>query len=208
MRTSLLFAALAFAIAPVTSSAQDAPDFSGKWRLDTARSVGPVNPPPPEVSGRSARTEPPSRSQRTGMAGGSRQPAAGGAPPLPEAARQTQQPATIEQELTIRLDRNSVRIEQVTNGRKENFQYALDSKESKNKYYAGREAIEVPTTTRWEGARLITSGSTMASTSRGRIPVVLSETRYLSEDGSELIVEGSLQSAVGSFERKLVYVKM
>ena len=208
MRASLLLAALVFAIAPIPSSAQDAPDLSGKWKLDTERSVGPVNPPPPEVSGRSARTEPPSRTVRTGMAGGSRQPAAGGRPPLPEAARQAQRPATIEQELTIRLDRNSVRIEQVTNGGKESFQYALDGKESKNKYYIGREAIEVPTTTRWEGARLITSGSTMANTSRGRIPVVFSETRYLSEDGSELTLESSLQSTAGSFERKLVYVKM
>jgi hypothetical protein len=207
MRASLFLAALAFTIAPVSSSAQDAPDFSGKWKLDTARSVGPVNPPPSEVSGRSARTEPPSRSQRTGMAGGSRQPAAGGAAPLPAAAQQ-HRPETIKQELAIRMDGTRFRIEQVTNGRKETFQLALDGAESKNKYYIGREAVELPTTTHWEGRKLVTSSSTMASTSRGRIPVVFSETRYLSEDGSELIVESSLQSTAGSFERKLVYVKM
>lgn len=210
MRAALLLAALALAIAPVSSSAQDTPNFAGKWKLDMERSTGPVNPPPPEVSGRSARTEPPSRTVRTGMAGGSRQPAAGGAAALPAAADRSNlvRPEAIEQELAIRVDGNRFRIEQVTNGRKENFQLALDGAESKNKYYIGREAVELPTTTQWDGRKLVTSSSTMANTSRGRIPVVFSETRSLSEDGSEMIVESRLQSTAGSFERKLVYVKM
>lgn len=209
MRVSPLLVAVALGLALSGGDlpAQDLPDFTGKWKLDLAQSTGPVNPPPPQVSGQSRTTSPRARTQRTGMAGGSRQPAAGGAAPLPSAAQQ-QRPETIEQEVTLRFDRNNFRVEQVTNGGKETFQYALDGKESKNKYYVGREQVEVPTTSRWEGRRLVTSGSTMANTSRGRTPVVYSETRYLSDDGTTMTVEARLQSPTGSFERKLVYVRM
>lgn len=210
MRALSIMTVLALAAAPALLDAQDTPNFAGKWKLDMERSTGPVNPPPPEVTGRATRANPSTRTVRTGMTGGSRQPAAGGAAPLPAAADRSAllRPESIEQELTIRLDRNNFRVEQVTNGAKENFQYALDGKEVKNKYYAGREEIEVPSVTRWDGQKLVSTGSAMANTSRGRIPVVFSETRYLSEDGNELIVETRLQSTAGSFERKLVYVRM
>ncbi|MCL4867295.1 MAG: hypothetical protein KJZ47_15485 [Gemmatimonadales bacterium] len=195
-----LLAGLALAAVPV-ASAQDHPDFSGKWKYDAQLSEGPVTPPP-----QLRQMRPTQNSRRPGDASAGRLGGTPGiAPVVPGQGRQG-----VEQTLTIKIDKGVLQLDQTTNGIKEGFKFKLDGSESENDFFAPRSQTpaRLKTTSRWEGAQLITEGSGSANTDNGVVLVTFSEKRYLSEDGSQMIAEQSIATTGGRpVTRKLVYVK-
>lgn len=213
MRIPALIVALLLATAPGSGAAQEVPDFSGSWRLDTERSAGPIHTPPPVRSQpfRVGRVEPGRTGRAVPECVGRVEPGcvgrAGGVAATNSAAPGPEEPVAIEQTLRIRQDRKTLRIAQITNDRQEEFRLRLDGAQTKNHYYLSGSRVEIPTVTRWSGRELITSGSTMTGTTQGRVPIVFYETRSLSADGSELVIETQVQSPLARFERRLVYLR-
>ena len=79
--------------------------------------------------------------------------------------------------------------------------YRLDGRESVNATRRG----EMATTSAWEGAELVTTGTMEMSTPRGEITVELHERRSLSDDGSTMTVETTRSTPRGEIVSTLVY---
>ena len=180
-----LLAGLALATTSASAVAQDQPDFSGKWKYDAEQSEGPVTAPPQLRQMAATRN-----SRRPGDASAGRLGGTPGiAPVVPGQGRQG-----VEQTISIKVDKGVLQLDQTTNGIKEGFKFKLDGSESENDFFPPRSqtAAKLKTTSRWEGAQLITEGSGSANTDNGVVLVTFSEKRYLSEDGSIGVVLGEI----------------
>lgn len=182
-------------------AAQDPPDFSGKWKYDAALSEGPVTAPPQLRQMAATRN-----SRRPGDASAGRLGGTPGiAPVVPGQSRQG-----IERAATIKVNRGVLEMDITTNGVKESLKFKLDGTESQNDFFPPRaqSPVKLKTTSRWEGAVLITDGTGVQESERGDLLYTFTERRSLSEDGTQMIVEQSIASTGGRpVERKLVYVK-
>jgi hypothetical protein len=83
--------------------------------------------------------------------------------------------------------------------------YALDGRESRNAGLGGRG--EQVTKSRWEGDKLVTTGSGVFSSPRGEINIQTKETRWLSADGKVMTVEATRTTPMGEMTTKMVYNK-
>ena len=94
-------------------------------------------------------------------------------------------------------------MEQQMGGQRRTITYRLDGSESTN---AGPRG-DTTTTTRWDGAALVTEGAQQLSTPRGEFTLELSERRTLTGDGSTMIVESTRTTPRGDIATTLVYRK-
>jgi len=198
----VLLATAALFVVPSPAPAQDHPDLTGKWKFDPTQSSGTVTPPP-----RIGRVQPTRNSPRRGSTTRGR-----GATPTIEDAVPSTEPDELEQELSIKFDKDKgiLQVEQVTNGIKETFRYPVDGAEQENEYYFPRaqQAVKLKTTTRWDGPKLVTEASGSARTDQGTVLYTASETRYLGPEGTTLVVESQVSTTGGrAVQRRLVYVK-
>jgi hypothetical protein len=198
---SILVAGLAIAVVPAVVDAQDSPDFSGKWKFDQSLSQGAVTPPPQLRQMRATQNSRRPGDVSAGRMGGT----PGIAPVVPGQSREG-----TERTATLKVNRGVLEMSITTNGISESLKFKLDGTESENDFFPPRaqSAVKLKTTSRWEGAQLVTEGSGVQETEAGRVIYTFSEKRYLNEDGTQMIVEQSIAST-GSrpVERKLVYVK-
>ena len=79
--------------------------------------------------------------------------------------------------------------------------YRLDGNESTNSGPGGAQT----TRTRWDGAALVTEGTTEISTPRGDFSMGLTERRTLSDDGQTLTVASTRSTPRGEVNLNLVY---
>jgi hypothetical protein len=198
---TILVAGLAIAAIPAAVVAQDSPDFAGKWKYDQAQSTGPVTGPPQLRQMRATQNSRRPGDVSAGRLGGT----PGIAPVVPGQSREG-----TERTATIKMNRGVLEMDITTNGVKEGLKFKLDGSESQNDFFPPRAQtpVKLTTTSRWEGAQLITEGTGIQESQTGRLLFTFSEKRYLSEDGTQMIVEQSIASTGGRpVERKLVYVK-
>lgn len=79
--------------------------------------------------------------------------------------------------------------------------YRLDGSESTNSAARG----EMVSTSRWDGATLVTEGTMSLSTPRGDFSLDIVERRSLSDDGQTLTVESTRSAPFGDIDMTLVY---
>ena len=178
-RTYALLAALAMVtLAMPAPAAAQGTDFSGTWELDRDASEF------PQFGGAGGRDGGPGGGR--GGFGGRRGRMAGGAVTL--VITQTDAALTVEQQ----VERGSRTVT-----------YHLDGRESTSTGPRGEQT----TTSRWNGAALVTEGTMEMSTPRGDFSMYLVERRFLSDDGQTLTVESIRSTPRGEMTTKLVYTR-
>jgi hypothetical protein len=164
--------------------AQDRPDFSGNWKLNQDKSDPPGQMGPGGPGGPPGQRPPGSERMGGGMGGGG-----GVGRPV---------------ELFITQMGDKLVIDQKGTERSQLVTYSLDGRESRN---PGMRGADVVTTSRWDGATLVTEGQSTFTTPMGEMTVKTREQRSLSEDGRTLTVVITTTTQRGEFVRKLVYDK-
>ena len=94
-------------------------------------------------------------------------------------------------------------MEQQAGGQSRTVVYRLDGSESTS--VAGRG--EMTTTSRWDGAALVTEGTNVVSTPRGELTLDIHERRTLSPDGQTMTVESTRTTPRGELNATVVYRK-
>jgi hypothetical protein len=164
------------------AGAQDKPDFSGTWKLDPAQS---------QMGG--------------GMGGGRGAGGAGGAGG--GGARPGGMGGGGAQEVTVTQTGNTLQIVMTVMGEARTMTYTIGGAASKNPMAMGRMQAEMTSTSVWEGATLVTSGTASMTTPQGDRQITSREVRSLSADGKTMTVETTTTTAMGENTRKMVYVK-
>lgn len=161
---------IALAFAGVTLLAQGRPDLSGEWTMDAARSRA--------SSGAAA----------GGMMGGGGMSAGGPRPANAVSGGASMSGGGAPGVTSVRITQTSsaLTIERVSGAAPEKVVYKLDGTESVN--VTGRTTTKV--TSRWDGARLVSEGTseTQISDGSGAVSATYKEVRWLDKDGS-LVVE-------------------
>jgi hypothetical protein len=146
-------------------AAQTRPDFSGTWTFEPQKSGTPGAKPTPPA----AKTNP------AATAGGQTGPRA----TLSFGAGTTVQ-------LRLSQTASSLTIERVLGPSTQKFVHTFDGRENVN--VNGRATLR--TTSRWEGARLLTEGTEVVSIDSGDVTSTVKEARSINAAG-ELVVESS-----------------
>ena len=105
--------------------------------------------------------------------------------------------------VVITQDGDRLVMEQTGGGQSQTLTYRLDGGESTNASGRG----ELISTTRWDGATLVTEGIQEISTPRGDIMIELVERRTLAGDGGTMTVESTRTTPRGDITMTLVYRK-
>jgi len=163
IRTALAVLVAGSFVLPSSVVAQKQSGFSGKWKINTAKS----DPPP----------------QRGGGGGG------------PEWAGMT---------LVVTQTAEAIKVEQTMGERMQTMTYYLDGRESTN---SGMRGAEMKSTSKWDGAALVTTGSTNIETPQGAMEIKTKETRTLSADGKTMTVVTVRQTPRGEQTRTTVFDK-
>jgi hypothetical protein len=105
--------------------------------------------------------------------------------------------------LTITQTAEALTIVQTGMGPERTTTYYLDGRESTNAAMRG----EMKSTSRWDGAQLVTEGSATMQTPNGERTITSKEVRTLSKDGKTMTVTTTSESPMGSRTRKSVFDK-
>ena len=103
--------------------------------------------------------------------------------------------------IVITQTETELSMEQQAGGQSRTVVYRFDGSESTSSTSRG----ELTTTSRWDGAALVTEGSTVVSTPRGDMTVDMQERRTLSPDGQTMTVESTRTTPRGELNATLVY---
>lgn len=103
--------------------------------------------------------------------------------------------------LTITQTAETLTIVQTGMGPDRTITYRLDGSESVN---AGQRG-EMKSTSKWDGATLVTDGVTNAETPMGAMTITTHEVRSLSDDGTEMTVTTTSDTPRGKMTRKMVF---
>ena len=152
-------------------------DFSGTWTLDRDASEFPQGP-----GGGGGR-------RGGGGGGGGARGGVGGGGPASITIVQT------DGEIVIDRD-------QAAGGESQTVTYRLDGSESEN---AGPRGGMATTTSSWEGATLVTTGSQTLSTPRGEFTLETEDRRTLSDAGQTMTVASTRTTPRGDIAFMLVY---
>ena len=98
----------------------------------------------------------------------------------------------------------AIKVEVTMGERTQTLSYHLDGRESVN---TGMRGAEMKSTSKWDGAALVTTGSTNMETPQGAMEIKTKETRTLSEDGKTMTVVTVSQTPRGERTRKTVLEK-
>ena len=176
--TLVLIAVLSLTVVTRTTLHAQTTDFSGTWTLDQEASQFPQ--PPGGGGGRDG----------GGGGGGGRR--GGGRGGLGAGAT-----------IVITQTETVLSMEQQAGGQSRTVVYRLDGSESTS--VAGRG--EMTTTSRWDGAALVTEGTNVVSTPRGELTLDIHERRTLSPDGQTMTVESTRTTPRGELNATVVYRK-
>jgi hypothetical protein len=105
--------------------------------------------------------------------------------------------------LTITQTAEALTIVQAGMGPERTTTYYLDGRESTNAAMRG----EMKSTSRWDGATLVTDGSATMDTPNGTRTITTTEVRSLSDDGKTLTVTTTSESPMGKRTNKRVFDK-
>jgi len=105
--------------------------------------------------------------------------------------------------LTITQTAEQLTIVQAGMGPERTTTYYLDGRESTNAAMRG----EMKSTSRWDGATLVTDGSATMDTPNGTRTITTTEVRSLSDDGKTLTVTTTSESPMGKRTNKRVFDK-
>jgi hypothetical protein len=105
--------------------------------------------------------------------------------------------------LTITQTAEALTIVQSGMGPERTMTYNLDGGESTNQMGRG----EMKSTSKWDGATLVTEGSSTFDTPNGQRTMTMKEVRELSKDGKTLTVTTTNESPMGTRTRKSVFDK-
>jgi hypothetical protein len=103
--------------------------------------------------------------------------------------------------LTITQTAETLTIVQTGMGPDRTITYHLDGRESVN---AGQRG-EMKSTSRWDGATLVTDGVTHAETPMGAMTITTHEVRSLNKDGTEMTVTTTSDTPRGKMTRTTVF---
>ena len=109
-----------------------------------------------------------------------------------------------ERGVTVRVrqtDRDIVVERQLTGGPVRAVRYSWDGGEASSR--AG--SVTVKARSRWEGDRLLTSGTQTASVALIRISATFDEVRYLNDDGKTMVQDSTFLRGGQSTKRRLVF---
>ena len=105
--------------------------------------------------------------------------------------------------IVITQSETELSMEQQAGGQSRTVVYRLDGSESTSAVGRG----EMTTTSRWDGAALVTEGSNVVSTPRGELTLGIHERRTLSPDGETMTVESTRTTPRGELNATVVYLK-
>jgi len=105
--------------------------------------------------------------------------------------------------LTITQTADAITIVQSGMGPERTVTYKLDGSESTNQMGRG----EMKSTSKWDGAKLVTEGTSTFETPNGARTMTMKEVRELSKDGKTLTVTNTTDSPMGQRTRKTVFDK-
>jgi len=105
--------------------------------------------------------------------------------------------------LTITQTADVLTIVQGGMGPERTVTYNLDGSETTNQMGRG----EMKSTSKWEGAKLVTQGSSTFDTPNGQRTMTMKEVRELSKDGKTLTVTTTSESPMGTRTNKRVFDK-
>ena len=94
-------------------------------------------------------------------------------------------------------------IDQWSDGGARTLHYRLDGQASTNPGPRG----DVTTSSRWDGALIVTEGSQQVSTQLGELSIGLVDRRSLSADGRTMTIESTRSTPRGDIQITLVYTK-
>jgi hypothetical protein len=106
--------------------------------------------------------------------------------------------------LTITQTAEMLTIVQSGMGPERTASYYLDGRESTN---AGMRGGEMKTTSKWDGATLVTEGTANVQTQQGATTMSWFETRSVSDDGKTMTVSTTTDSPMGKRTMKRVFEK-
>lgn len=107
-----------------------------------------------------------------------------------------------EMTVVITQTAEALTIEQKTGEQALARTFHLDGRESMN---AGMRGQQMKSTSTWEGAALVTTGTTSMDTPQGAMEIKTTETRTLSEDGKTMTVVTVSRTPRGERTRKVVF---
>jgi hypothetical protein len=105
--------------------------------------------------------------------------------------------------LTVTQTAEALTIVQTGMGQERTTTYYLDGRESTNR--AGRG--DMKSTSKWDGAKLLTEGSSTFEGPNGQVTMTMKDVRELSADGKTMTVTTTTDSPMGQRTRKTVFDK-
>lgn len=105
--------------------------------------------------------------------------------------------------LAVTQTAEALTIVQTGMGQERTTTYYLDGRESTNR--AGRG--DMKSTSKWDGAKLVTEGSSTFEGPNGQVTMTMKEVRELSADGKTMTVTTTSDSPMGTRTRKTVFDK-
>lgn len=108
-------------------------------------------------------------------------------------------------QLVISQTENELIVERKMGDQTTRSVYKLDGSESTN---PGMRGGEVKSTSRWDGARLITKSAQSMSSPNGEMTIQSEEVRTLSADGKAMTIETTRSTPRGEMKSKAVFNKV